>query len=86
MTSYFKQRYDSDPEYKQKHLAYLKEPVECECGISISRTNMIKHKGTTKHANKMAEKNQKVMSNDEYEKMVEDIARLKKKLKNALKD
>jgi len=49
MTSYFKNRYDSDPAYRAKHLAYVSEKVTCPCGTKTSRCNMSKHLKSQKH-------------------------------------
>ena len=45
----FKDRYNEDPEFKQRHLAYVKEKQECSCGRMVSRSNMAKHKQTELH-------------------------------------
>ena len=46
----FKQRLAENPEYKAKHMAYIKAKVTCEgCGASIARTSVSKHKLTKAH-------------------------------------
>ena len=45
----FKDHY-ANPEYRNKHLAYIKVKVPCKiCGCMVSRSNMTKHTSTTKH-------------------------------------
>ncbi len=45
----FKEYY-ADPEYKRRHLARMQEKLECPtCNVSISRSNMSKHKKTKHH-------------------------------------
>ena len=47
--------YKTDPEFREKHLAKLKEKIECECGKKISRANMKQHKSTNAHKVAMGE-------------------------------
>ena len=48
--STFKNRYDNDPEFRETHLSYMKEKVECEgCGKMILRCNMSRHIKTESH-------------------------------------
>lgn len=49
----FKQRYDDDPEFKAKHLDYVKQKIMCECGKNISRSNMSAHVKTKLHTKKL---------------------------------
>jgi desulfoferrodoxin (superoxide reductase-like protein) len=50
--SKFKELYHSNPEYKKKHLDYVKKKVYCEeCGVYVSRCNIGHHKATKKHQN-----------------------------------
>lgn len=45
----FKSYYEN-PEYKQRHLAYIKVKVECPyCQQHVARCNMTKHKHTKLH-------------------------------------
>ena len=47
MTSVFKQYY-SNPEFKEKHLTYMKEKVPCpDCSKNISRSHMSNHRKRT---------------------------------------
>ena len=48
----FKEYY-SDPEFKKKHLKYIKEKVECSCGKQISRSNMSTHVKTKLHQKRL---------------------------------
>jgi len=46
--------YYQDPEYKQNHLAYMKQKVPCKvCGEMVQRSNMTRHNRTGKKHNKM---------------------------------
>jgi hypothetical protein len=46
----FKEYYQTDPDFKARHLKYVMEKVKCEtCGKEISRCNMTKHKTSNKH-------------------------------------
>ena len=49
----FKENYDNDPEFKKKHLKYVTAKVKCECGFMTCRNNMLKHKKSHIHINKM---------------------------------
>jgi hypothetical protein len=41
--------YYSKPEYKARHLAYVRAKVTCKCGKLVQRCNMTKHCQTKKH-------------------------------------
>jgi hypothetical protein len=43
--------YYKDPDFRAKHLHYIKQKVDCECGATVSRNNMSHHKQTKKHQN-----------------------------------
>lgn len=47
--SRFKERYDNDPEFKQRHSEYMKQKIQCTCGCQVARHNLTKHKRTKKH-------------------------------------
>ena len=49
--------YYAKPEYKERHLNYCKQKVECSCGKSVSRANMTHHKKTKKHQNILQQQN-----------------------------
>jgi hypothetical protein len=48
--------YYADPEYREKHLKYMREKVECSCGRTVTRGNMATHKKTKMHTTRLAEK------------------------------
>jgi hypothetical protein len=54
--SRYMQYYKDNPAKYEKHLAYMREKVECECGAMISRTNMCAHKKHKIHATTMKNK------------------------------
>lgn len=62
--------YYADEEYRQKHLARMKERVVCECGAETSRVNSYAHKKSGKH-----------LAYVEKKKLEEQIKKLKKNLK-----
>jgi len=41
--------YYKNQDYRTKHLNYLKEKVECECGCILARVNMYRHRESEKH-------------------------------------
>ena len=45
--------YKEDDEFRKKHLDYMKEQVECECGMKIGRGNMTRHKKGHLHLDKI---------------------------------
>lgn len=64
----FKEKYNEDSEFRDKHLAYLREKVTCECGKVVSRVNKQRHMTTPLHKKRM----------DKAEEL--DIAALKKEV------
>lgn len=47
--SIFTTKYYSDPEYRAKHLLYMKQKIPCKiCGDMIQRSNMSHHNKTAK--------------------------------------
>lgn len=46
--------------HREKILLYLKEKVKCQCGASVSRSNLTNHLKTIKHK-KLLEQNQTPM-------------------------
>jgi hypothetical protein len=46
----FKNRYDEDIYFRQKHLNYCKEKIKCKtCNKLVTRSNMSRHKKGIKH-------------------------------------
>lgn len=57
--SAFKQKYDTDPEFKKKHLLYLSEKVECEiCNKKFFRSNKVKHINSLYHKKRCVVENE----------------------------
>lgn len=48
----FKEYY-ADPEFRERHLRYIKEKLPCTCGKLVSRANMHKHKLTNIHQRRL---------------------------------
>lgn len=46
--SKFKEYY-KDPDFKKKHLEYMKTKIECKCGCLVSRCNKTNHLKSIKH-------------------------------------
>ena len=74
MTKSFKEYY-ANPEFKEKHQKYMLEPIECECGCVVMRSNISKHKKTPKHLKKMMEKKKVDISinEDTYNRLLNKI-------------
>ena len=75
MVKTFKEYY-ADPEFKEKHQKYMLEPIECECGCKVMRSNISKHKKTSKHK-KMMDKKDTSINDETYnfllKKLKEDL-------------
>ena len=78
--------YYSNPEWKEKHLSYMKEKVVCDCGKSVCRANMSTHKKSHIHIKKMDEINGDPvyretlkMLADTYKEAIESVHRNQKK-------
>lgn len=41
--------YYADEAFRERHLAYMKERVHCECGFETARNNMSKHRKSRNH-------------------------------------
>ena len=67
----FKGRYDTEPEFRKKHLEYMKTKVSCPCGAQVSRSNMSTHR-------------KKNVKHQEYENMLKES--LDQEVKQSLKD
>jgi hypothetical protein len=66
----FKDYYNSDPEFRRRHLDYISERVPCECGFVTSRCNLSKHRRCRNHARRMGIQNN--VPNLEYLKTIRD--------------
>jgi hypothetical protein len=61
-----KKNYYDDPEWKEKHLKYMKIKVQYKCDSITARNNMYHHKRTAKH--------QKFIEHiNDVEKLVKDL-------------
>jgi len=47
--SLFMTEYYSKPGYREKHLEYIAQIENCECGANVTRGNMCRHKSSSKH-------------------------------------
>lgn len=55
-TTYYK-----NPEFRKRHLAYMSEKVECQCGFMTARNNMTRHKRSRNHQKRMMELSSKTL-------------------------
>jgi|SRR5580704_6683619 hypothetical protein len=54
--SKFKIRYQNDDEFREAHLAYIKERIQCkECGRYVTRNNMTRHRKSNLHKKNIIE-------------------------------
>lgn len=51
--STFKQYYDSNPEFRKRHLEKLKKIVICECGFETSICNLKRHQQSRNHEKRL---------------------------------
>lgn len=72
-TKKFKDYYQ-DPEFRERHLNYIKEEVECECGMQVARCRLTKHKKTKNHTIIMLKK--------DNIKLKKENKKLKRKIEN----
>ncbi|GAM25407.1 hypothetical protein SAMD00019534_085820 [Acytostelium subglobosum LB1] len=55
--SLFKEYYwDENSEFRERHKAYIKQKVRCDCGFEVGRTNLNRHKQGYIHKQLMANK------------------------------
>lgn len=79
--------YYADPEYKAKHLKYLKEKVKCECGAMLGRVNLGPHKKSWRHKKAMGEDvsgmrgRKREMLSDDVKKQIENMVKLQVELR-----
>jgi len=45
----FKEYYDNDLDFRERHKNYMLQPVKCICGCTVLRNHMSRHKKTKKH-------------------------------------
>lgn len=68
----FKEKYDTDPDFKKKHIKYCVEKLKCECGCMVMRSNLSTHRKSKKHLHivSMLQKNDE--SDDENDILSDD--------------
>ena len=49
----FKQYYDSNPEFKAKHIANMIERIDCPCGAKVMRSNITRHMKSKLHVKRL---------------------------------
>lgn len=70
---YFKNRYNNDADFRKKQLDYLKSKIVCsDCGKTISRSNITKHKNRKWHRQLIAER-QTQMEIDKLKSVIEEL-------------
>lgn len=45
----FKERYEGDEKFREKHKKYMTQKITCTCGKKIRRNYMTRHKKTKNH-------------------------------------
>lgn len=65
----FKNYYYDNPDFRERHLAKMREKITCECGCLVSRSNFSKHQNNKKHFRRMVEKS----GNQELKKKIDDL-------------
>lgn len=77
MSYSFKQHYDSDPEFRERHLNYVKTRVDCECGGSYIRCGSSKHRNTLKHKDALQrqdeQKNKDLLGRENLQNQINDL-------------
>lgn len=81
----FKAYMDTHPESKQRHKNYVSAKVECDCGRTVSRGNLSKHKLTSVHTTalcgiKSVKQKGDVVDDLKMEKILLEIESIKKLL------
>ncbi len=69
-------QYYADPEYRAKHLAYVKAKVTCPaCNVQVARCNVSKHKRTQPHQHCQAlyDKAQRKSSREEQLQLIRSM-------------
>ena len=51
--------YNTNPEYRKKHLKYMKTKIQCPCGAKTARANMTTHRKSKKHQRYVQKQQQK---------------------------
>jgi hypothetical protein len=82
MSSVFSQKYYKNEEYKQKHLAYMKQKINCPiCEKSISRSNQAHHNKTAKEHRFKQLINFETLTDEELTNLMEKLNARKNALK-----
>ncbi len=73
----FGEYYKNNPEFRARHLEKQRAKVECECGITVTKSHLGEHKKTKRHMQKLnLEKDER----DEIKLLHQRIQRLEKRL------
>ena len=86
MSSSFKDRYDTDVEFKKRHLNCIKEKIVCHCGKTVARSNLSGHRKTRVHLDAVKSKSSHEEEiNEITKKYIEALNVLtNKKIKNVI--
>lgn len=49
----FKKYYESNPEFRERHIANMIEYIDCPCGTKVMRSNITRHLKTKIHIKKL---------------------------------
>lgn len=82
MSSVFATRYYQNDDYKQKHLTYMKQKINCPiCNKEISRSNQSHHNKTAKEHQFKQLINFETLTDEEVTKLMEKLNARKTALK-----
>lgn len=79
MSKSFKDYY-ADPEFREKHLKYVMEKTNCQCGKMVARCNLGRHRKSKVHI-KWMEENDRPTQIREMKKMIHRLQKNIKELK-----
>lgn len=74
----FKEYYDNNPEFKQRHKENMNEVIICECGCETTKGNKHSHQKSKIHCAKV----ELIRKDEELKKAKREIRKLKKMLKD----
>jgi hypothetical protein len=82
-TQTFKEYYNSNPEFKKRHLEKMKTKLTCECGRVVNKAHMCKHLRSSVHIKSLNITKSNTESGDkhvEFQKQIDDLKELLEKL------
>lgn len=81
MSSSFAKYLNDHPEYRKKHMEYIKEKVLCpDCNIYVQRSNMTHHKKGRGHQTILKQKNIIYLNDLDNDELIKLMEKIKEKL------